>query len=617
MAEVPIKKSMPKPMLVAIEPTRYTRVDFAALRARLQKVPTETVIRLYYSDDALDAIKCQTPALLEGRLDELRERMATRLERQSPALAALLADARKHKTWSKAITDALVNAAEQPEVAPQLDDPVALWYRPRFASALKAGGAHSLRALKKIMETAGAGWYKPMPRIGRGKALRIEYWFRSQPSLGSLTIPVEYHRSDLVTLHSGSPLLPLDRLASIEGALCGANGANRNTSFCLISAKTDLEAVEAYLYKFRGKQKTLLSYKKELGRFVLWCVLEKRIAMSSVMTDECEAYKDFLADVPSEWCGPRAPFTSGQWRPFNGQLLPQSQKYAVQTIQAFFSWLGEVRYLGGNPWRTVQGPHVDTPELEMDIETAIPKEIWDRMTTADGYLDRVCEVQAVTPEALRNFRSPAVRSVQFRIARAAILMMGMAGVRREEATTVKRKHLKPVPGRSVWELSVLGKRKKWRSVYLPERAIRALRAHWADRQHDFDAPENCELALLSPVFGHNIARARLKHGDVSESASASGAGFTPSGLHLVVVAAVKRLGLDEAIPLNDRAFLTNVTSHALRHTFATHAVAQKMPTDVLRGLMGHASIHTTSIYVRAERTRAIEEVEKLYANNAD
>jgi len=43
--------------------------------------------------------------------------------------------------------------------------------------------------------------------------------------------------------------------------------------------------------------------------------------------------------------------------------------------------------------------------------------------------------------------------------------------------------------------------------------------------------------------------------------------------------------------------LKKVTPHSLRHAFATHAVEGNADLVVLKAVMGHASIHSTQIYV--------------------
>ena len=59
--------------------------------------------------------------------------------------------------------------------------------------------------------------------------------------------------------------------------------------------------------------------------------------------------------------------------------------------------------------------------------------------------------------------------------------------------------------------------------------------------------------------------------------------------------------------------LRMTSAHGLRHTFGTMATEREMPLDVIQSILGHASIDTTSIYIRAQEKRVAKEAEKYYA----
>jgi integrase len=67
----------------------------------------------------------------------------------------------------------------------------------------------------------------------------------------------------------------------------------------------------------------------------------------------------------------------------------------------------------------------------------------------------------------------------------------------------------------------------------------------------------------------------------------------------------------------DLVQLANTSAHAFRHTFGTRAVARDMPIDVVQTILGHASLQTTSIYVRAEQRRVLEAAAQYYASDAE
>jgi integron integrase len=63
--------------------------------------------------------------------------------------------------------------------------------------------------------------------------------------------------------------------------------------------------------------------------------------------------------------------------------------------------------------------------------------------------------------------------------------------------------------------------------------------------------------------------------------------------------------------------MTRVTSHVLRHSYATHAHEQGVPMRTLMELLGHQDIRTTEIYVHADQhgaTQAKSPLETLLSN---
>jgi integrase len=153
-----------------------------------------------------------------------------------------------------------------------------------------------------------------------------------------------------------------------------------------------------------------------------------------------------------------------------------------------------------------------TRELSVQVHRALPAKLWAQVRQA---LDARCDdLSAVEPQADDDAR-------QWRAARAAILLMGDSGLRRAEAAFARREDLRiaeaPEGRRSshsissasvstprtmpmnsiesgrgksaVWTLTVIGKRRKQRTVPVSGATVAALRAHWQDRGRDFDHPQ--------------------------------------------------------------------------------------------------------------------------------
>jgi len=636
---------------ISREFTRFTRVDFTALRYRMSGIPPEVIISRLYHEDVLLERDIQSPGALATWLDSLKKQLIALAIRENPYLAESLEQANKSGRWFKGAMQHLIDLGERNYSHPELQDQLAQWFKKRVASVFLEHGVQTVADLKRLIEHRGRGWYRPIVRIGPGKAAAIERWLNANSEhLGAIQWPREVVAGqDELSPDAPQPWVPLERVSHIAHSLSGVDGVNRNHAFCLVSARNDLEAIQAYLYKYRDKPPTHRSYRKELERFLLWCVCVRRIALSSVMVEECEAYKDFLSNIPPEWVAPRAPRTSSRWRPYASQLTRDSQQYAIQVIRGCFEWLVRVRYLGGNPWIAVADPPVEKREIPLQIHRSIPQDIWSEMVKSDGWLDQICdaaqgycdydncvnsthfsEQDSTKTYAPYPAKSKQAVAAQYRLARAAIFLMGFTGIRREEAARATRNNLRPVQvlerekptsTEELWELSVLGKRNKWRTVYLPMRVLHALEAHWNDRGLSLLGSEDSapavslkcvdstqDVSLLAPVVIPQTPEALLKHQNHGN------AGFEPDSLYLMVKKTLLRIASNPELPLDaeDREKIRRLAPHALRHTFATGAAAREMPVDVLQSLLGHRSVQTTSLYVQAEKVRSVREVRKIF-----
>lgn len=579
---------------IEFPPLPYHLGDYTALRAYCLKLPF-SVIERYYSEDSP-----QRQQGLERYLIKMREDLIERACIANPKIAEVLSKARTSQSFTDKALKILIEAAQIKPAPPYSHQPIAQWFRARTAQCLINEGIKTIEDLKQWITDRGHSWWRGIPRIGQLRAQAIVSWLqRHAQTLGVIDPQYLQPPSPSVTLTLLDPSLsnqfvPLTNI-TLPHHLAGESGINRATQFAFIQAKHDLDAVQAYLSRFQGH--THRVYQKELERFVLWAIKVAQKPLSSLLVDDCEAYKAFLSTPSADFIGKKAaPRHSPLWRPFHGPLSVKSQWQAVRILRTAFDWLVKVRYLAGNPWAAVRDPNLTQAITPLQIERALPASLWDKLIT-------ILNERCLEPE-----------NKQARIARAILLLMGDSGLRREEAAAACRNQLRfnqvvDQEGEmiEVWELSVLGKRNKWREVPVSLRTIQALTAHWQDRQRDLNSGDNFPIPLLSPLTLPPTVASRLRH--IAENH------YTGHGLYTLIRAMLKSFIAEGLFSDEEVKKLMTTTAHAFRHTFVTQTIAQGVPVDVVQKASGHASISTTSIYIQAEKKRMLKELGKYYARS--
>jgi len=586
---------------VSLEDLTFGRADYTALRAYILKIPLQRIADLYYSEDSP-----QVEQGLESFLIGMRDTLIERAIEHNPSFAEILKGARQGGAITSKALEILIKAADLPKPIPAPTQSVSQWMRPKAARALRDAGIVTLADLLGVIRRRGPGWWRPIPRVGAGRAQAIERWLRRWPEqLGEINLgdtrALVVPEAPLPELDTSDirAIAPLGTFA-LPSHLDGAHGFNRAPAFCFISARNDLEAINCYLARYEGQEHTQRAYRKELERFILWCAFVACKPMSSLLVDDCDAYAAFLRVPLNEFCGSKAPRHSKRWRPFDDKkpLSGASQKYAVTVLRATFDWLVKVRYLGGNPWVAVKDPKAIKRVDAIKIQRALPEKTWE---TVVRILRERCEVPA---------------NHQDRAALAAILLMGDSGLRRIEVARAERSQLVPSPDVvGVWMLTVLGKGSKEREVPISGRTIVALRAHLHDRGIDFDNPPE-GTPLLGPVVIPETDAALARHQTGTRQ------GYHENSLYDLVAAGLRRVREHAAaasaleLPLltpEEMRQLVKTSPHAFRHTFGTIAVDKDMPIVVAQDILGHASASTTAIYVKAKQKRKAEAAGRYYA----
>lgn len=566
-----------------------TRAEYAAVRAWLQGLRPVAVASRWLSFDpdtewseleATRALKTLRTTLAQLALRHGREPLAKLLAARAPgaeAVESMLAGLRELERLGSP--------------APALQHDIRLWFAAPLARRLANAGVRTLGDLMALANDLGASWWRRVPRVGRHAAATVvRTLVAAEATLGRLgahvtgaPLPVPLLVPPLTP--AAPRAVPLEAIR-LPAQFDGSAGVNRGElRRCRIAATNDYAAIQTWLSLWPAGSHTWRAYRKEAERFLAWAILERGKAFSDLLTDDCVAYRAFLATPERglRWNGPPVARHLPGWRPFQGALSLRSRAYAEQVLGALCAWLVGRHYLDSNPWEGVPALRVAEPAI--DPERAVPEPIW----------------QVLVPWLAEQ----AADGARWRTIRAAVLLLRDSGMRIFEAAAAERAELRPVAGDGpLWgEVRIVGKRNKVRQVPVSRRTHDALTLHWRDRgvEHTGEGP------LLVPAEADTLPRVRAK-------VAAGRAGYSDRGLRKLVERAADefRSYLEQAHP----ALLAqsgHLHPHAYRHAFGTASAEADVPVDVVQSYLGHASPATTAIYNKAGARRRQREIAKLLA----
>ena len=163
-----------------------------------------------------------------------------------------------------------------------------------------------------------------------------------------------------------------------------------------------------------------------------------------------------------------------------------------------------------------------------------------------------------------------------------------------------------------WLLRVIGKGQKEREVPLPADVVGELARYLESRGLDAD-PED---------IGNQGAFLLGKASDAAERAPGLSTGQAIDPRQGIAATTfydqIKRFFEDCAGVLRGQADakgverFTKASTHWMRHSHASHAIASGMPIEIAQQNLGHASLATTTVYVTTEKRRRMRAIEAFW-----
>ena len=479
---------------------------------------------------------------------------------------------------SQAVVDAVVQAIDVlrhlPVPQPHISDEIGEWLPPRVVVSLQAHGIRTLADLT-VRIPRRSRWWSTIDGLGAAGARHVEAFFAAYPAL------TERARTLIAAVPSGN-IVPWERM-HVPHEVNGTRGKFRAPQeACLLSASNDYEAVLSWL-SLHESADTQRAYRKEAERLILWAIVERGRALSSLTTDDAIAYRGFLRrPTPRErWVGPPRPRQSVEWRPFNGSLSARSTAHALTVLSAMFRWLVEQRYVQANPFAgvKVRGGVLHTG---LDVSRGFTEGEWLLIRTlADGL------------EWSYGWSEPAAQRLRF------LLDFGYAtGLRAGELVGAKLGDIRRDEHGDHW-LHVIGKGGRPGKVALPTLARTAL---------DFWLMQR----------GLPVTPSRwIPSTPLVSSLEEDAAGIQSTRLWRVI----RRFFLlvAAAIEVEQPATaekLRRASPHWIRHTHATHALARGAELIMVRDNLRHASISTTSTYLHSDEAQRARQFDRAFCSRS-
>lgn len=565
--------------------TRHPSTSDDSLPSGFPGTAELAVLRAWYAGVAVrPAVERYLPSVLgdgrsaRGVLGRIRRHLIAlaRAAHRDDLAAVFAHSARGRVRHSAAVGRAIDVLRTVPPAEPGITDDVAQWLSPRSVRALQAYGITTLADLT-VRIPRRRRWWNAIPGLGAASARAIEAFFAAWPALTekARALVVAGQRGDIVPWES----IRLPNEVDGSAGTFRAPGAT-----CTLDASNDYEAVQAWLSLYESPS-TQRTYRKEAERLILWAIIERDRALSSLTTEDAIAYRAFLRN-PSphgRWVGPVRPRTSTDWRPFGGSLSARSVAHALSILNALFRWLVEQRYVLANPFSGVKVREASGSNV-IDVSHAFSEGEWPLVRTiADGL------------EWSHGWSGPAAHRLRF------LLDFGYAtGLRASELVGATLGDIETDPRGDHW-LRVRGKGKKLARVALPPLAWSALARYLAQR--GLSAIQR-QWRPKIPVIGSLDA----------DTEAANHTAISSVRLWRVMrrffLVAAKTIEADHA-SLGDK--LRCASPHWMRHTHATHALGRGVELTIVRDNLRHASVSTTSGYLHSDEVKRARQIGNAFS----
>jgi len=281
--------------------------------------------------------------------------------------------------------------------------------------------------------------------------------------------------------------------------------------------------------------KTIENYARYLGRFNQWCAQHKISTPDQLNSDNIQKFRVALARLEDQ----------------NSQVIsPQTQAYHIIALRSF------LRFCAKRDIKTISAEKIELPKTSLpEVNFLEPDEVIDLFNS-------------INTEPLTGKRD-----------RAVLECLYSTGLRVSELVRLSRPKLNLERA----EITVIGKGKKERIVFLDENAVNWLKTYFDAREDDDDA-----------VF---IRHRKLPGEDILSDKPLR---LSTRTIQRIVAKRATQAGITKT-----------VSPHTLRHSFATDLLMNGADIRSVQDMLGHSSISTTQRYTHVTNNK-LREVHERY-----
>lgn len=276
--------------------------------------------------------------------------------------------------------------------------------------------------------------------------------------------------------------------------------------------------------------------------------------------------------------GPARPRAAADWRPFAGGLSARSIAYSLSVLGALFRWLIQQRYVLANPFAGLKVRGASRGEA-VAVERVFSEGEWSMVQTISEGLEWSYGWEAAAAQRLRFMLDFAYAT----------------GLRVSELVAARLGSIECDERGDYW-LHVVGKGAKAAKVAVPPLGWSALQRYLAQRRLPTQPQRwNPQTPLIVSL--------------VEDSAD----GITAARLWTIM----KRFFSQAADIVQERSpgtadKLRRASTHWMRHTHATHALAAGVELTTVRDNLRHASLSTTSIYLHTDEAKRAKQMRHAF-----